>query len=210
MPIEGRQRRSPRTMFEAKVAEVLNAQLGAWVQDLDAEALKIGVWSGQIVLENLQARATAAARGRSRCTWRARARGAGVFSLRVGCRASRAASSRTPEPRRDVDGEQRGHARPCRRGGLERARFARARRRASSAQGGCLGGAGQVHRNLIYQRLHGAAQVVLPTGRSSEQLGSALALPRVCLTPPDARLRARAGDVPWGCGPRRHAVSRAW
>jgi len=43
-------------MFEAKVAEVLKAQLGAWVQGLDAEALKIGVWSGQIVLENLQAR----------------------------------------------------------------------------------------------------------------------------------------------------------
>ena len=58
-------------MFEAKVAEVLNAQLGAWVQGLDAEALKIGVWSGQIVLENLQASATARA-----CAWRSCAPGA--------------------------------------------------------------------------------------------------------------------------------------
>ena len=54
-------------MFEAKVAEVLNAQLGAWVQGLDAEALKIGVWSGQIVLENLQASATARACVRGSC-----------------------------------------------------------------------------------------------------------------------------------------------
>ena len=58
-------------MFEAKVAEVLNAQLGAWVQGLDAEALKIGVWSGEIVLENLQASATARAR-----VWRPCAPGA--------------------------------------------------------------------------------------------------------------------------------------
>lgn len=72
-------------MFEAKVAEVLNAQLGAWVQDLDAEALKIGVWSGQIVLENLQARATAAARGRSCCTWRARAAASGSALGWPGC-----------------------------------------------------------------------------------------------------------------------------
>jgi hypothetical protein len=43
-------------MFEAKVAAVLNQQLGAYVLGLDAEALKIGVWSGEIVLENLQAR----------------------------------------------------------------------------------------------------------------------------------------------------------
>jgi hypothetical protein len=43
-------------MFEAKVAAILNAQLGAYVLGLDAEALKIGVWSGKIVLENLQVR----------------------------------------------------------------------------------------------------------------------------------------------------------
>ena len=72
-------------MFEAKVAEVLNAQLGAWVQDLDAEALKIGVWSGQIVLENLQARATAAARVRCCCTWRARAPACGSALGWPGC-----------------------------------------------------------------------------------------------------------------------------
>jgi hypothetical protein len=46
-------------MFETKVAAILNAQLGAYVLGLDAEALKIGVWSGKIVLENLQARITA-------------------------------------------------------------------------------------------------------------------------------------------------------
>ena len=49
------------------MAEVLNAQLGAWVQGLDAEALKIGVWSGQIVLENLQASATSRPRVRGSC-----------------------------------------------------------------------------------------------------------------------------------------------
>jgi hypothetical protein len=81
-------------MFEAKVAEVLNAQLGAWVQDLDAEALKIGVWSGQIVLENLQARATAAARGRSRCTWRARAPAPGSALGWPGCVARTRACGR--------------------------------------------------------------------------------------------------------------------
>jgi hypothetical protein len=43
-------------MFEGKVAEVLNKQLGAFVEGLDAKALNIGVWSGQIVLENLQVR----------------------------------------------------------------------------------------------------------------------------------------------------------
>jgi hypothetical protein len=43
-------------MFEVKVAAVLNQQLGAYVLGLDAETLKIGVWSGEIVLENLQAR----------------------------------------------------------------------------------------------------------------------------------------------------------
>lgn len=41
-------------MFEGKVAAILNAQLGAFVEGLDAKALNIGVWSGQIVLENLQ------------------------------------------------------------------------------------------------------------------------------------------------------------
>ena len=43
-------------MFEGKVAEILNKQLGAFVEGLDAKALNIGVWSGQIVLENLQVR----------------------------------------------------------------------------------------------------------------------------------------------------------
>ena len=43
-------------MFEDKVAAILNKQLGAFVDGLDASALNIGVWSGQIVLENLQVR----------------------------------------------------------------------------------------------------------------------------------------------------------
>jgi len=43
-------------MLEARVAQVLNDQLGQYVQGLNKEALKIGVWSGNIVLENLQAR----------------------------------------------------------------------------------------------------------------------------------------------------------
>ena len=66
------------------MAEVLNAQLGAWVQDLDAEALKIGVWSGQIVLENLQARATAPARVHHCCAWRARSSVCGSARFRPG------------------------------------------------------------------------------------------------------------------------------
>lgn len=48
--------RVPAAMFEAKVAAILNQQLGAFVTGLDASALNIAVWSGQIVLENLQAR----------------------------------------------------------------------------------------------------------------------------------------------------------
>ena len=53
------------TMFEDKVAAVLQKQLGAFVEGLDAKSLNIGVWSGQIVLENLQARSAVL----ETCSW---------------------------------------------------------------------------------------------------------------------------------------------
>jgi hypothetical protein len=52
-------------MFEDKVAAVLQKQLGAFVEGLDAKSLNIGVWSGQIVLENLQARSAVL----ETCSW---------------------------------------------------------------------------------------------------------------------------------------------
>lgn len=48
-------------MFEAQVASILKAQLGAYVNGLDAEALKIGIWSGDVSLQNLQVRSTCCA-----------------------------------------------------------------------------------------------------------------------------------------------------
>ena len=67
------------------MAEVLNAQLGSWVQGLDAEALKIGVWSGEIVLENLQASATARARVWRPCAPGARKAASGSSHGAPGC-----------------------------------------------------------------------------------------------------------------------------
>lgn len=43
-------------MFEAQVAAILKAQLGSYVLGLDAEALKLGIWSGEVTLQNLQVR----------------------------------------------------------------------------------------------------------------------------------------------------------
>jgi vacuolar protein sorting-associated protein 13A/C len=41
-------------MFEAQVAYYLNLYLGKYVQGLDANALKISVWKGDVELRNLQ------------------------------------------------------------------------------------------------------------------------------------------------------------
>ena len=40
-------------MFEAKLAAILDQQLGKFVNGLDAAALKVGVWSGEVVLRGL-------------------------------------------------------------------------------------------------------------------------------------------------------------
>lgn len=41
-------------MFEAQVAFYLNAYLGKYVYGLDAQALRISVWQGDVELRNLQ------------------------------------------------------------------------------------------------------------------------------------------------------------
>ena len=111
-------------MFEAKVAAILNQQLGAYVLGLDAEALKIGVWSGQIVLENLQVR-TCVNRGRAgtgrRCATDRRVRAPRVphaLAMRQRC-CERVRRRPAALERRPLAAFQRSvHARLCKRGVL--------------------------------------------------------------------------------------------
>lgn len=42
------------TMFEGVVASLLNRYLGKYVEDLDLESLNVGIFSGNVVLENLK------------------------------------------------------------------------------------------------------------------------------------------------------------
>ncbi len=48
-------------MFESLVSEILTKYLGKFVKGLDKENLKIAVWGGDVVLENLEIRASALA-----------------------------------------------------------------------------------------------------------------------------------------------------
>eukprot|EP00003_Mantamonas_plastica_P024283 TRINITY_DN4495_c0_g2_i2.p1 TRINITY_DN4495_c0_g2~~TRINITY_DN4495_c0_g2_i2.p1 ORF type:complete len:147 (+),score=27.23 TRINITY_DN4495_c0_g2_i2:61-441(+) len=41
-------------MFEQTVANILNQYLGQYVQDLNTDSLNIAVWSGDVVLKNLE------------------------------------------------------------------------------------------------------------------------------------------------------------
>lgn len=41
-------------MFEGVVASLLNRYLGKYVEDLDLESLNVGIFSGNVVLENLK------------------------------------------------------------------------------------------------------------------------------------------------------------
>ena len=42
-------------MFEAQVASILRQHLSKFVLGLDADALSLGIWSGEVSLVNLQA-----------------------------------------------------------------------------------------------------------------------------------------------------------
>ncbi|KAH8253644.1 hypothetical protein KR032_006328 [Drosophila birchii] len=46
-------------VFEAVVADVLNKVLGDYIENLDRKQLKIGIWGGDVVLQNLKIRANA-------------------------------------------------------------------------------------------------------------------------------------------------------
>lgn len=46
-------------MFEGWVASILNQQLGKYLHGLDAESLRISVWSGNVELRNLNLKADA-------------------------------------------------------------------------------------------------------------------------------------------------------
>ncbi|XP_065656239.1 intermembrane lipid transfer protein VPS13A isoform X1 [Hydra vulgaris] len=46
-------------VFESIVADLLNKYLGQYVKNLDASQLKIGIWGGNVVLENLELKDTA-------------------------------------------------------------------------------------------------------------------------------------------------------
>ncbi|XP_048472968.1 intermembrane lipid transfer protein VPS13C-like [Rhincodon typus] len=41
-------------VFEALVAELLNRGLGDYVENLDKSQLKLGIWGGNVVLDNLK------------------------------------------------------------------------------------------------------------------------------------------------------------
>lgn len=41
-------------MFEGVIASLLNRCLGKYVEDLDLESLNVGIFSGNVVLENLK------------------------------------------------------------------------------------------------------------------------------------------------------------
>ena len=46
-------------VFESIVVSVLNSTLGQWVEGLDADALKISVFKGEVVLRNLELKESA-------------------------------------------------------------------------------------------------------------------------------------------------------
>lgn len=46
-------------MFEGIVASLLNRYLGKYIEDLDPEALNVGIFSGNVTLTNLKVKAEA-------------------------------------------------------------------------------------------------------------------------------------------------------